>query len=64
MSSPNSGIAEVPQSHDLTRREATPGTQTSQRSLLHAYVEFDDDHSDIDHRMDASLPFLYSVLKS
>jgi S-formylglutathione hydrolase FrmB len=31
--------------------------------IRHTYEEFDDDHSDIDYRMDASLPFLYGVLK-
>jgi S-formylglutathione hydrolase FrmB len=29
----------------------------------HVYEEFDDDHSDIDYRMDVSLPFLYRALK-
>ena len=29
----------------------------------HAYEEFDGDHSDIDYRMDTSLPFLYKSLK-
>jgi hypothetical protein len=27
------------------------------------YEEFDDDHSDIDYRMDVSLPFLYRALR-
>jgi len=27
--------------------------------IRHRYEEFDDDHSDVDYRMDASLPFLY-----
>ena len=31
--------------------------------IAHRYEEFDDDHSDIDYRMDVSLPFLYRVLK-
>jgi hypothetical protein len=31
--------------------------------IRHAYEEFDDDHSDIDYRMDRSPPFLYRVLK-
>jgi S-formylglutathione hydrolase FrmB len=31
--------------------------------IRHTYEEFDDDHSDIDYRMDRSLPFLYGVLK-
>ena len=30
--------------------------------IAHAYEEFDDDHSDIDYRMDVSLPFLYRAL--
>ena len=29
----------------------------------HVYQEFDDNHSDIDYRMDTSLPFLYRALK-
>ena len=29
----------------------------------HTYEEFDDNHSDIDYRMDVSLPFLYKALK-
>ncbi len=31
--------------------------------VRHTYEEFDDNHSDIDYRMDTSLPFLYRVLK-
>jgi len=31
--------------------------------IRHRYEEFDDDHSDVDYRMDASLPFLYRALK-
>ncbi|MBI2754803.1 MAG: enterochelin esterase [Betaproteobacteria bacterium] len=31
--------------------------------IAHTYREFDDDHSDIDYRMDVSLPFLYRALK-
>ncbi|RPI47575.1 MAG: enterochelin esterase [Betaproteobacteria bacterium] len=31
--------------------------------IAHTYEEFDDNHSDIDYRMDASLPFLYRALK-
>jgi S-formylglutathione hydrolase FrmB len=29
----------------------------------HVYEEFDDDHSDIDYRMDVSLPFLSRALR-
>jgi hypothetical protein len=29
----------------------------------HRYEEFDDDHSDIDYRMDVSLPFLSKALR-
>ena len=29
----------------------------------HRYEEFDDHHSDIDYRMDVSLPFLYRALR-
>ena len=31
--------------------------------IRHRYEEFDDNHSDIDYRMDVSLPFLYRALK-
>jgi hypothetical protein len=31
--------------------------------IRHVYEEFDDNHSDIDYRMDVSLPFLYRVLR-
>ncbi len=31
--------------------------------VAHTYEEFDDTHSSIDYRMDASLPFLYRALK-
>lgn len=31
--------------------------------IPHVYEEFDDNHSDIDYRMDVSLPFLYRALK-
>jgi enterochelin esterase-like enzyme len=31
--------------------------------IAHTYEEFDDNHSDIDYRMDVSLPFLYNALK-
>jgi hypothetical protein len=44
------------------------GTRTLSRRLaeagiVHTYEEFDDNHSDIDYRMDVSLPFLYRALK-
>lgn len=31
--------------------------------IRHVYEEFDDTHSDIDYRMDVSLPFLYKAIK-
>ena len=31
--------------------------------IRHRYEEFDDDHSDIDYRMDVSLPFLFRALR-
>jgi len=31
--------------------------------IRHSYEEFDDNHSDIDYRMDVSLPFLYRALR-
>jgi S-formylglutathione hydrolase FrmB len=40
----------------LSKRLAAAG-------IRHRYEEFDDNHSDIDYRMDASLPFLYRALK-
>jgi len=40
----------------LSRRLAEAG-------IRHRYEEFDDDHSDVDYRMDVSLPFLYGALK-
>jgi hypothetical protein len=39
----------------LSRRLAEAG-------IAHRYEEFDDDHSDVDYRMDVSLPFLYRAL--
>ena len=35
----------------------------SAAGIRHTYEEFDDNHSDIDYRMDTSLPFLYRALK-
>jgi S-formylglutathione hydrolase FrmB len=40
----------------LSKRLAAAG-------IRHTYEEFDDTHSDIDYRMDRSLPFLYKALK-
>jgi len=37
--------------------------RASQRPESGTYEEFDDDHSDVDYRMDVSLPFLYRALK-
>jgi hypothetical protein len=31
--------------------------------IAHTYEEFDDNHSDIDYRMDVSLPFLSRALR-
>jgi hypothetical protein len=31
--------------------------------IRHVYEEFDDNHSDVDYRMDVSLPFLYRAVK-
>ena len=31
--------------------------------IEHTYEEYDDNHSDVDYRMDVSLPFLYRALK-
>ncbi len=35
----------------------------AQARIAHTYEEFDDTHSDIDYRMDVSLPFLYRALR-
>ncbi|MCX7169889.1 MAG: alpha/beta hydrolase-fold protein [Proteobacteria bacterium] len=35
----------------------------AEAGIHHTYQEFDDNHSDIDYRMDISLPFLYQSLK-
>jgi S-formylglutathione hydrolase FrmB len=35
----------------------------SEARVRHVYEEFDDNHSDIDYRMDVSLPFLYRALR-
>jgi len=35
----------------------------AEAGIAHAYEEFDDNHSDVDYRMDVSLPFLYRALK-
>lgn len=40
----------------LSKRLAAAGVR-------HVYEEFDDNHSDIDYRMDIGLPFLYKALK-
>ena len=45
-------------------RHAHPVASASPRPASRTrYEEFDDDHSDIDYRMDVSLPFLYGALK-
>ena len=36
--------------------------QLAAAGITHRYEEFDDDHSDVDYRMDVSLPFLYRAL--
>ena len=41
----------------LSKRLAAAG-------IRHSYEEFDDDHSDVDYRMDVSLPFLYRALQA
>jgi hypothetical protein len=37
--------------------------QLAAHGITHRYEEFDGTHSEIDHRMDVSLPFLYRALK-
>jgi hypothetical protein len=34
----------------------------AEAGIGHTYEEFDDNHSDVDYRMDVSLPFLYRAL--
>lgn len=36
--------------------------ELERHGIPHRYEEFDDDHSDIDYRMDESLPYLYAAL--
>ena len=38
-------------------------SRLSAAGVRHTYEEFDDNHSDIDYRMDVSLPFLYKALR-
>jgi len=35
----------------------------AEAGIRHTYEEFDDNHSDVDYRMDVSLPFLYRALR-
>jgi S-formylglutathione hydrolase FrmB len=35
----------------------------AEAGIAHTYEEFDDNHSDVDYRMNVSLPFLYRALK-
>jgi enterochelin esterase-like enzyme len=35
----------------------------AEAGLRHTYEEYDDNHTDVDYRMDVSLPFLYRALK-
>ncbi|HVF65441.1 MAG TPA: alpha/beta hydrolase-fold protein [Casimicrobiaceae bacterium] len=37
--------------------------ELARHGIGHVYEEFDDNHSSIDYRMDASLPYLYKALK-
>jgi hypothetical protein len=46
----------------ITARASCPGGSPPPASVT-SYEEFDDNHSDIDYRMDVSLPFLYRALK-
>jgi hypothetical protein len=40
----------------------TLSRRLSEARIRHTYEEFDDDHSDVDYRMDVSLPFLYRAI--
>ena len=57
------GVAGVPAVHAPQRLQALAGADVSEAGIRHVYEEFDDDHSDVDYRMDVSLPFLYRALK-
>jgi hypothetical protein len=39
-----------------------PSQRLAEAGIRHRYEEFDDAHSDVDYRMDVSLPFLYRAL--
>ena len=39
------------------------GLRPTRSEMLPQMGEFDDNHSDIDYRLDVSLPFLYRALK-
>ena len=45
-----------------TARASCPSA-CAQAGIRHTYEEFDDTHSDIDYRMDVSLPFLARALR-
>ena len=51
-----------PVPHPLRQRGSCRAALAAAR-IAHRYEEFDDDHSDIDYRMDVSLPFLYRALQ-
>jgi enterochelin esterase-like enzyme len=38
-------------------------TRLAAAGIRHVYEEFDDNHTDVDYRMDSSLPFLYKALQ-
>ena len=44
-------------------RHAHPVAAPRRSRHRHTYEEFDDNHSDVDYRMDVSLPFLFRALK-
>jgi hypothetical protein len=37
-------------------------SQLEAAGIRHRYEEFDDDHTNIDYRLDVSLPFLYTAV--
>jgi len=41
----------------------TLSTRLAKAGIRHRYEEFDDNHSDIDYRMDVRLSFLYRALR-
>ena len=59
----STSIAAGATSTTSTTARASCRSASPQAGIAHTYEEFDDNHSDVDYRMDVSLPFLYRALK-